>query len=39
VTRPEYLLRRLTVACLCSLTIVGCLYGLMWLFRLMDGMR
>jgi hypothetical protein len=39
MTRPELLLRRVTVACVCALVVVGCLYGMMWLFRLMDAMR
>ena len=39
MTRPEMLLRRVTVCFVCALVIVGCLYGAMWLFRLMDGMR
>lgn len=39
MTRPEYLLRRVTVAVVCALTVVVCLYLMMWLFRLMDAMR
>jgi hypothetical protein len=39
VTRPELLLRRVTVCCVCALVVVLCLYGMMWLFRAMDAMR